>query len=206
VATTTTIFDRDDLDLIAAFAGCSLDSSPGSNWVQETGGLPEYICQIARAIKRTGKTTSQAIAIAVSRCKKWAAGADNVDADTRAKAAKAIAQWEAKKAKARATPNKNTVKASNILAMTPVPGALDRVVAYAATAAKPYGDVPYADPGYRAGRKRYPIDTAAHVRAAWSYINQADNASEYSAAQLAAIKAKIKAAARRLGVNIADGG
>ncbi len=110
---TTTIFDRDELDLIAALAGCSLDESPGSNWVQETGGLPPYICRIARAVKRSGKTTSQAIAIAVSRVKKWAAGGDDVDADTRAKAAKALAQWEAKKAKAKAASKaKDTVKAS----------------------------------------------------------------------------------------------
>ncbi len=95
----TDIFDRDDLDLVVAFAGCSLDRSPNSNWVQESGGLPEYICRIARAIHRGGKTISQSIAIAVSRVKKWAAGLDDVDADTRAKAAKAVAQWEALKGK-----------------------------------------------------------------------------------------------------------
>ncbi len=97
---TKTIFGRDELELIA-LAGCTLDEKPGSNWVQEGGGLPEYICRIARAIKRSGKTTSQAIAIAVSRVKKWAAGGDDVDADTRAKAAKALAQWEALKVKAK---------------------------------------------------------------------------------------------------------
>lgn len=94
----TVIFDRTDLDLIIELAGCSLDESPGSNWVEKAGGLPEYICQIARAIKRSGKSTSQAIAIAVSRVKKWATGA-GVDKDTQAKAAKAVAQWESKKAK-----------------------------------------------------------------------------------------------------------
>lgn len=102
------VFDRDELDLIV-LAGCSLDESPGSNWVQENGGLPDYICRIAKAIKRTGKTTSQAVAIAVSRVKKWAAGADDVDADTRAKAAAALAEWEKLKAKNKA---KKTVKAT----------------------------------------------------------------------------------------------
>src|SRR6185312_5147778 len=35
----------------------------------------------------------------------------------------------------------------------------------------PYGDVAYADPGYQSDKKkRYPIDSADHVRAAWSYI------------------------------------
>jgi hypothetical protein len=98
VAPNRIIFDRDEVDLIR-LAGCTLDRSPGSNWVQESGGLPEYICRIARAIHRSGKPISQSISIAVSRVKKWAAGADDVDADTRAKAAKAVAQWEALKAK-----------------------------------------------------------------------------------------------------------
>lgn len=105
--TGNTIFDRDELNLIVAFAGCSLDEKPGKNWVEGAGGLPEYICQIARAIKRSGKSTSQAIAIAVSRVKKWATGA-GVDADTQAKATKALAQWEKLKAN-----SGKTVKASN---------------------------------------------------------------------------------------------
>lgn len=104
------IFGRDELDLVAAFAGCSLNEKPGKNWVERSGGLPEYICRIARAVKRDGKTTSQAIAIAVARVKKWAAGGDDVDADTRAKAAKALAEWEKLKGKNAA---KKTVKASN---------------------------------------------------------------------------------------------
>lgn len=105
-----TIFDRDELDLIVSLAGCTLNEKPGKNWVEKEGGLPDYICRIARAIKKTGKSTEQAIAIAVSRVKKWAAGGDDVDADTRAKAAKALAQWEKLKAKAKSD---NKVKASN---------------------------------------------------------------------------------------------
>lgn len=68
----------------------------------------------------------------------------------------------------------------------------------------PYGtDTKYADPGYQADKKkRYPIDTADHVRAAWSYINMPKNASAYSSSQLAKIKGRIKAAARKLGVSI----
>lgn len=86
----------EDTGLVAAFAGCSLDEKPGSNWIQDAGGLPSYVCEVARAVKRSGKSTSQAIAIAVSRIKKWAATGE---ADTKAKAAKALAQWEALKAK-----------------------------------------------------------------------------------------------------------
>lgn len=107
------MFDRDERELIAAFAGCSLDDSPGSNWVQKAGGLPEYLCEIARAVKRSGKTTSQAVAIAVSRVKKWAAGI-GVDKGTQAKASKALAEWEKLKAKAKGEKaTKGTVKASN---------------------------------------------------------------------------------------------
>ncbi len=116
------VFARDELDLIAAFAGCSLDESPGSNWVQDVGGLPEYICQVARAIKRSGKSTSRAIAIAVDRMKKWSTGV-GVDKDTQAKAAAALAEWEAKRVKSKARTAAKKVAASNaqggaILALT----------------------------------------------------------------------------------------
>src|SRR5690349_18765178 len=64
----------------------------------------------------------------------------------------------------------------------------------------------FADPGYQPDKKpRYKIDTADHVRAAWSYINQADNAKFYSADQLARIKSAIRAAAKRFGIDIAAG-
>lgn len=69
----------------------------------------------------------------------------------------------------------------------------------------PYGDVEYADPGYQADKKkRYPIDTKAHVRAAWSYINKSVDAGQYTAQQLASIKARIKAAAKKFGIDIKE--
>jgi len=69
----------------------------------------------------------------------------------------------------------------------------------------PYGEVRYADPGYRKdGVKRYPIDTEAHARAAWSYINQEKNARFYTSAQLARIKGRIKSAAKKFGINITE--
>ncbi len=56
-------------------------------------------------------------------------------------------------------------------------------------------DGDFADPGYQPdGEKRYPLDTEAHVRAAWAYIHQPDNADRYTEAQLAHIKARIVAA------------
>jgi Putative phage serine protease XkdF len=63
-----------------------------------------------------------------------------------------------------------------------------------------YGNVEFADPK----NKKYPIDTEAHIRAAWSYINMERNASKYSAADVKSIKSRIKAAAKKHGININD--
>lgn len=112
MAASMVVFARDELDLIVEFAGCSLDESPGSNWVEKAGGLPNYICRIAKAIKRTGKSTSQAIAIAVSRVKKWATGV-GVDKDTQAEAAAAVAEWEKLRVKSHAKAGARKVAASH---------------------------------------------------------------------------------------------
>lgn len=53
-----------------------------------------------------------------------------------------------------------------------------------------YGDVEFADPK----NKKYPIDTEAHIRAAWNYINKPTNAGKYSAKDAASIKRRIVAA------------
>lgn len=58
--------------------------------------------------------------------------------------------------------------------------------------AEPYGDVDYADPGYQEdGKKRYPLDTEKHIRAAWSYIGKEGNAAKYDSGQVSKIKARI---------------
>lgn len=60
---------------------------------------------------------------------------------------------------------------------------------------EPYGDVHYADPGYQPdGKKRYPIDTEEHIRAAHSYFSKPANADKYTPAQRAKIKARIHSA------------
>lgn len=68
--------------------------------------LPAYIQNVAKALMRNGKPKSQAIQIAIGTVKKWAAGGGGVSPEVKAAAAKAVAEWEAAKAKARATPNK----------------------------------------------------------------------------------------------------
>lgn len=78
---------------------------------------------------------------------------------------------------------------------------------YAADPKEPYGDVQYADPGYQEdGKKRYPLDSEEHCRAAWSYINMPKNARKYSGEELAQIKGRIKAALKKYGVDVADSG
>lgn len=80
----------------------ALNRSAGTNWVEQSGGLPAYIEKIAKSLhEKRGFTISRAIATAVSMCKRWAAGGEDVNPDTRAKAAAALAEWEAKRAAAR---------------------------------------------------------------------------------------------------------
>lgn len=63
----------------------------------------------------------------------------------------------------------------------------------------PYGDVEYADPGYKADKKkRYPVDTEKHIRAAWSYIHKPHNHMGYTAQQVSSIKSKIVAAWKKV--------
>lgn len=65
------------------------------------------------------------------------------------------------------------------------------------------GDGPYADPGYQADKKkRYPLDTKSRAKAAWSYVNQADNARLYSSNQLKRIKQRIVKALKGYGVTV----
>jgi hypothetical protein len=82
--------------------------SPKKNWVEIMGGLPPYIRRIAKQLLyRQGMTRQRAIATAINTVKKWCAAGQNesrikVKADVRAQACAAVAQWEAKKAGAKA--------------------------------------------------------------------------------------------------------
>lgn len=87
-----------------------LNWSPRKNWVEIEGGLPRYIERVAIGImKGSGLPRERAIPIAISRIKVWATG-KGVNADTQARAIKALAEWEKLKAKAAARRVKNKVK------------------------------------------------------------------------------------------------
>lgn len=80
------------------------------NWVDDVGGLPGYIRRIADHLMASGMTESRAIASAVNTVKRWARGGTvrrnggpRVSAKTAAKAAAAVAEWEAKRIRARAS-------------------------------------------------------------------------------------------------------
>jgi hypothetical protein len=74
-----------------------------SNWVARAGGLPKHVRAVAHALIRHGMDESKAIAIAVSAEKKWAGGGKNTKAETRARAAGNVAQWEREKAQSHVT-------------------------------------------------------------------------------------------------------
>jgi HK97 family phage prohead protease len=69
-------------------------------------------------------------------------------------------------------------------------------------AAKPYGDVAYADPK----NGKYPIDTADHAKAAWAYISMPKNAAQYpmNGVTLDEVKKRIMAACKKFGITVAD--
>jgi phage head maturation protease len=81
-------------------------------------------------------------------------------------------------------------------AIAAVEGALARTEAVIAKkAAASEDDGTYADPGYQSdGKKRYPIDSERHIRAAWWFIHRPRNAQRYTPMQLATIKERIIAA------------
>ena len=78
------------------------------NWVEDAGGLPQYSKRISKHLTRKGMSQSHAIATAVNVVKKMCAtgdlnypGAQQVNVGSRAEACAAVAEWEAKKAKAK---------------------------------------------------------------------------------------------------------
>lgn len=73
----------------------------GKNWVTKTTpktGLHPYIHAIAHALERKGMEKSQAIATAIATVKRWARGEGKVTDATRARARKALGEWEKLKA------------------------------------------------------------------------------------------------------------
>lgn len=81
--------------------------------------LPPYVQNIAHSLMaKRGLPKSRAIQLALGAVERWKNGGDDVSPEVRAAAAKAWAQWEAAKAKARATPNKSSKHANDARAIS----------------------------------------------------------------------------------------
>ncbi len=63
-----------------------------------------------------------------------------------------------------------------------------------------YGNTVFADPT----NKKYPIDTAGRIKAAWAYIHQPTNAAKYPPGERRTIKARIRKAAKDRRVTLPD--
>jgi hypothetical protein len=89
---------------LALASSASLPDIPNkknkTNWVEKAGGLPKYIERIAKHLRsEKGMDTGRAIATAKNTVERWCAGGDDVKPDTKAKACKALAEWNRKKSK-----------------------------------------------------------------------------------------------------------
>lgn len=84
-------------------------------------GMPPYIEHVAGELMKKGRSKSQAYQMAIGIVRNWARGSNGhggkVSADVQAAAVKAIAQYDALRARAKATPNKGGSR-SNTLAAT----------------------------------------------------------------------------------------
>lgn len=83
--------------LVKASTPQPFSTSRTSNWIARLGGLPDYIQHVAHGILRSDPAggVSGAIEKAIGVVKNWASGVGkHVDANTRAAAAKAVAEWE----------------------------------------------------------------------------------------------------------------
>jgi hypothetical protein len=90
--------------LLKASTPKPFSTSKTSNWVARAGGLPAYVQHVAHALhEKRGMTVSHAIAAAINTIKRWSRGGGGVDANTQAAAIKALSEWEAMKAKAKAS-------------------------------------------------------------------------------------------------------
>jgi hypothetical protein len=63
-----------------------------------------------------------------------------------------------------------------------------------------YGATLFADPV----NKKYPIDTAGRIKAAWAYIHQPSNAAKYTAGERRTITSQIRKAAKARRVTLPD--
>jgi hypothetical protein len=140
--------------------------------------LPAYIQNIAHALLRDGsaKDEGSAIQMAIGIVKNWASGRGKVHPDVRAAAAKAVAQWEAAKARAHVNTSVvydafgnvlDLVAASSAPPMGKPPTAAHRAAALAEGKALPSAS------GGGSGAARFPITNKDQLRKAIAMVGLA---------------------------------
>jgi hypothetical protein len=104
-----TLLEAEEVELASGGKG---KGGKRGNWVSQVGGLPKLIRRVADHIIAKGKTESNAIAIAVNVVKRYCRnpadglnfpGAQKVKAETKAKGCAAVASWDEKRARAKAS-------------------------------------------------------------------------------------------------------
>jgi hypothetical protein len=139
--------------------------------------LPAYIQNVAHALIRSGAAVDEgrAIEMAVGVVKNWAAGHDGhghtVSADVQAAATRAIAEWEAERARAHAQRSKHSDHSMSY-------DAWGRAIDLAPTAAErrtalQKGHALPPHPGNSAGKARFPITDVTSLRKAISMVGLA---------------------------------
>jgi hypothetical protein len=91
------------VDLSAKTAGYASTHTPlgvEGLWKHKGWQLPAYIQNVAVGLMKDGHDRSEAIQIAIGVIKNWASGGGKVTPEVRAASAKALAEWEALKARA----------------------------------------------------------------------------------------------------------
>src|SRR6266568_7528807 len=90
--------DDEELDLAADSPAKASSHEPVGTkplWKKKGLQLPAYIQHVANDLReKRGMDESRAIATAINAIKRWASGGKNVDSETKAAAAKAVAEWE----------------------------------------------------------------------------------------------------------------
>lgn len=176
--------------------------------------LPAYIQHVANELKKKGKTESQAVSMAIGIIKNWAHGHDGkggkVSAQVQAAAQKALAEWNALRAKAKATPNKGGSKSmstsekrellSILLADGATPEQAARAIRLAATPKheRAAGRRALAKKGHALPDGSFPIPNKAYLKKAKKAIGRA------SPSKKAKVRRLIKKRARQLGVKASE--
>jgi HK97 family phage prohead protease len=166
-------------------------------WHHKGWQLPAYIQHVANDLIESGHSESRAIEMAVGIVKNWAHGHDGhghtVHPDTQAKAAAAIAEWEALKAAASKSKSRSDSMSERAeMTSASINDLPDSAFAYI----EPGGKKDSSGKTVPRSLRHFPIHDAAHVRNALARAPQSPFGEK--------AMPKIRAAAKKFGVEVSD--